>query len=357
MRDAETVNKASENVHAPLKSRPPGIDLIDSHDKKEGPKFVARAPIARRFTPHFPVKRSMAVEFDDADDAENSKLVQNQIINESNRLVDSGPESEERVDLLRQPQIQSSVNLPAQGTPIKKPVFPNLRSQTKVTAYVHESSGSTTETDSDLLASRLVRQPQPQAQPHKKSCQSRDRFRQYNDAINNDSQPRQQRYRKQSQRKISSSDDDNDNHPSRSQINKKNRLSIGYSRGPDASEENDNDAKRVSRAGALLRKPQEKSLDKTLPPKQAPTSRKIVLPSSNKPPNSISSEQPSTPTRSSFGRLIKRTDRATPPTNTVPQSPSSLQNTLLSPSKNPSMTSPFPGPRPRRAVKKARLGS
>ena len=127
------------------------IDLING-DNKKGPKSVARAQVARRSAPHLPAKRSIAMDIDDTDDAENSRLIKRQIMNESNMLVDSDAESEERVDLLHQFRDRSPVNLPAQEIPIEKHVTPKFRTRTQATSYQIDSSGSTTDDESELSA-------------------------------------------------------------------------------------------------------------------------------------------------------------------------------------------------------------
>ncbi|MCJ1426090.1 hypothetical protein MMC29_003992 [Sticta canariensis] len=140
---------SERKFYDPFKS--PVVDLIDG-DNKKGPKSVVSAQVARRFTPHLPAKRSIALDIDDTDDAENSRLINRQIMNESNMLVDSDAESEERVDLLHQLRDRSPTNLPAQEIPIEKPITPNFRTRTQATSYQNDSSGSTTDNGSELSA-------------------------------------------------------------------------------------------------------------------------------------------------------------------------------------------------------------
>lgn len=90
---------SERNVHDSFRSS--DINLVND-DNKRGSKSVTRAQVTRPFTPRLPTKQSIAMDIDDTDDAENSRLIKRQIMNESNLLVDSDPESEERVDLLHQ---------------------------------------------------------------------------------------------------------------------------------------------------------------------------------------------------------------------------------------------------------------
>lgn len=356
MEGVEIVEKAYEKVDTPpLKSRSV-IGMINSDDEKEDLRSVARAQIARRVSPHLPAKRSRATELDGMDDAENSELIKRQIMKESKMLVDSDFEAEERVDLLRQFQTSSKAKWQASETPVGKHVYPSHPTRTQETAYQRDPSESTTDTHSEPPASLHPRQAQ-QALAHNGTRRPLDQFRQDKDG--DDPQPHHRRYRETSRRIIYSSDeeeetddrmnDDEDDQRFQSRLHTKPSTPLGNSRVPG-----DNDHKKDTlKARVLLRKFQQNLPNKAPPSNQVPASKKFLVPSSIKPLNSTSSHRLPTHTRSIPGSSVERADPSTPPTKTMRKHSVSLNNTLFSPSKSPSMTTPFPGPRP--VPKKARL--
>lgn len=359
LKGGETVKNASGRTNASLKSRSSGTDLVNSGDAKKGPKSVARAPIAKRFTRHFRAKQSMAMDIDSAkDDAEDNELVTRQIMNESKMLVDSDHESEERVDLLRQFQKRPSVDLSTRESSVGKSVTANIPARTQATAYMRCSSGSTTDTDSEPSARSLRRQPQPQMKLDRETGHALEPLRQDDDIDEDDLQPQRPRYRSPYPRIIHSSnnkkENDDDDDPQRQYQHKRNLPPpMGYFRKPDNNEDDGDGKKSLSKAEVLLKKFQQNVPIKGHPSSQPPHLKKSMMPSSIKPLNSASSYQLPTHSRSGLGPVIERVEFLTPPTNIVRQPPLSLNKTLLSPSKSPSMTTPFPGPGP--AAKKPRL--
>lgn len=342
------------------------MDLINRGDAKKGPKSVARAraPIARRFTPHFRATQSTAMDIDiiTTYDAENNELVRRQIMSESKMLVDSDHESEERVDLLRQVQKLPSVDMPRQESPVRKFVTANIPARTQATAYMRCSSGSTTDTDSDPSARPLRRQPQPQMQIHRETGQTSEPLRQDDDNDEDDLHPQHRRYRSPYPRIIHSSKNkkesrDDDDPPPRSQPKRNLPPPKGYFRKHDNNEDDDyddgDDKKNLSEAEVLLKKFQQQVPIKGHPSSQPPHLKKSMMPSSVKPLNPNSSHQLPTHSKSGSGPLIERAEPSTAPTNPLHQPPLSLNKTLLSHSKSPSITRPFPDPRP--AAKKPRL--
>ncbi|MCJ1424041.1 hypothetical protein MMC29_001928 [Sticta canariensis] len=203
---AKIVKRAHDKVSLTLKRTSSVTDLISGNNQK-GPKSVARAQTATQVTPQLLAKRSIAMVIDDTDDAEDSRLTKRQIMNESNMIIDSDLESEERVGLLRQFRDRSPVTLPAQEIPVGKPVTPYFSTRTQAISYQNDSSESTTDDESESSATPLPRQPRPQAQPHKESYQSLDRFRQDDHFF----QTQHRRYIKPSQRLKYSSDNEDEN--------------------------------------------------------------------------------------------------------------------------------------------------
>ena len=127
----KTVKRAHDNLIAPLKRRSSVIDS-NNGDSPKGPKSVAKAQIARQFTPQHPTKRPIATIIDDTDDAKDSRLIKRQTMNKSNLLVESVP-------------------------------------KTQATPSQIDYSESTTDDESESSATSLPRQPRPQAQPRNHS--------------------------------------------------------------------------------------------------------------------------------------------------------------------------------------------
>lgn len=204
-------------------------------------------------------------------------------------------------------------------------------------------------------------QPQSQAQPHKETRQSLEQFLRRDGDNEDDLIPQHQRHGKRSRRIIYSSDDedeyeiedsDDDDAPLQSQFHGKPSLPLYDSRDPDDNDgdHDDNDGKN---AEVLLRNFQQTHPKRPLPPKQAPTLHKFLIPSSTKPLNSNSPRHLPNHTRSTLGPFAKRAELSTSSTKIVRKPPLSLKKTLHTPRRSPSMTSPFPGTRP--AVKKTRF--
>lgn len=204
-------------------------------------------------------------------------------------------------------------------------------------------------------------QSQSQAQPHKETRQSFEQLLRRDGDNEDDLIPRHQRYGKFSRRTIYSSDDEDENEvednddgdpPPKSRFHRKPSPPLYDSRDPDDNDEehDDNDGKTAE----VLRRFQQNRLKRPLPPKQAPTLHKFLIPSSTKPLNSNSPHHLPNHTRSTPGPFAKQAEVSTSPTNIMRKPPLSLKKTVHTPSKSPSMTSPFPGTQP--AVKKARFG-
>lgn len=266
--------------------------------------------------------------------------------------------------------------------PRRKPT--NIMEDLDIKSSKSQSPASSTESHSQIVkrvgersgkSNQKPSQAKPQAQTRKDIRQPLGQFRQYddndeddndNDTEEDDPQSRFRRHRKPSQcisygsNKEDENDDrkhhDGDDPPPQSQLHRKHPPPLRYSPGSNDNDEDhtDNDEKNTSKAEDLLRKFQRKPVRSPIPPKQGPRSKKFLTPSSIEPLNRTTSHHLPTHTRSIPGPLIERAEPSTPLTKTVRKPPLSLNKTLLSPSKTPSMTSPFPGLR--HAVKKARLG-
>lgn len=120
----KTVKRAHDNLIAPLKRRSSVIDSKNG-DSPKGPKSVAKAQIARQFTPQHPTKRPIATIIDDTDDAKDSRLIKRQTINKSSLLVGPDPETQaisSRNDYSESTTYESSAtSLPRQPRPQAQP--------------------------------------------------------------------------------------------------------------------------------------------------------------------------------------------------------------------------------------------
>lgn len=195
-----------------------------------------------------------------------------------------------------------------------------------------------------------------QVQPQKVAHQPLDQFHQEdnNNGQGEDGfQPRLRRFRTPSRRMLFPNDDDekNDHGNPEFQLRRKPRPTRGLFHDPDVDDEDndhdDNTERDALKAEDFLRTVQ-KAPSKPVSSYQAPPIHKFAVPSSIKPLNpTSSSHRLPTHTTSVPSPLIERARSSTRPTNTARTPPSLLKQTLLSPSKSPSMTTPFPGLHPR----------